>query len=413
MSRGVVFGRWMALHGALVRQVVRGLAPDGVIESWRGAAAESARRGTLPLVLYSQVAWDDVWQRPQELARGLAARRPVLYVSPVQVHRAAGPQRGRWTPVRAEAQGRLLVLAPLRLSGEYKAGAARRLNRAIVERALGPVVAGIPHLFLTNSPFSGHLARAAQPEVTGYDLIDDFCAFDWAHPDGRAQERWLLENCRFAFAGTESLREAYADKFARLTAPLEYLPSGVAFERLTAPQPEPPELRGLPRPRLLYVGSLNDRMDGALIARVAEAFPEGSLILVGPKGRTFSAPPFPGNVRELGLRPHADLPGFYQHCDAGLMPFADNEAARAINPIKTLEYLACGLPTLSTPIPDVERFYRPHVDIARPADWPERLRRMLAEESEKKRSARREFARGRSWEALCERVEAMLREVER
>jgi glycosyltransferase involved in cell wall biosynthesis len=35
------------------------------------------------------------------------------------------------------------------------------------------------------------------------------------------------------------------------------------------------------------------------------------------------------------------------------MPFALNEATRSISPTKTLEYLAAGLPVVSTRIPDV------------------------------------------------------------
>jgi glycosyltransferase involved in cell wall biosynthesis len=39
------------------------------------------------------------------------------------------------------------------------------------------------------------------------------------------------------------------------------------------------------------------------------------------------------------------------------MPFALNEATRAISPTKTLEYLAAGLPVVSTRVPDVVADY--------------------------------------------------------
>jgi glycosyltransferase involved in cell wall biosynthesis len=39
--------------------------------------------------------------------------------------------------------------------------------------------------------------------------------------------------------------------------------------------------------------------------------------------------------------------------DVALMPFALNEATRSISPTKTLEYLAAGLPVVSTRVPDV------------------------------------------------------------
>ena len=39
--------------------------------------------------------------------------------------------------------------------------------------------------------------------------------------------------------------------------------------------------------------------------------------------------------------------------DLALMPFALNESTRFISPTKTPEYMACGLPVVSTPIRDV------------------------------------------------------------
>jgi glycosyltransferase involved in cell wall biosynthesis len=39
--------------------------------------------------------------------------------------------------------------------------------------------------------------------------------------------------------------------------------------------------------------------------------------------------------------------------DVALMPFALNDATRAISPTKTLEYFAAGLPIVSTRVPDV------------------------------------------------------------
>ena len=46
------------------------------------------------------------------------------------------------------------------------------------------------------------------------------------------------------------------------------------------------------------------------------------------------------------------------------MPFARNEATRAISPTKTLEYLAGGKPVVSTPIADVISLYGDAVEIA-------------------------------------------------
>lgn len=58
----------------------------------------------------------------------------------------------------------------------------------------------------------------------------------------------------------------------------------------------------------------------------------------------------PSNVQaDLGVLDHDQLVNFYYNCDFGLLPFNTNlEITQAANPIKLWEYLACGLPVLST-----------------------------------------------------------------
>ncbi len=397
--------RWVAHHGFLAGQMVYGL-PRPRRGYWSRANRLKSKR--LPLFLYSQVAWDDVWQRPQEMALGLAKYRPVVYCSPVQVHQTAGPLRSRWKPVRTLIKGNLLILSPQILSGEYRNAGIRALNRAILARAIRPFVEGKPHIFLTNSPFSDDLIESLRPVRVGFDLIDDFCAFEWSPPDSRQRQKRILSQTHFSFAGTYALLQ----QFKGQAKDLDFLASGVDYAKMTARAVEPDELKRLPRPRLLYVGTLNDRLSGDLIDRVARSFPSASVVIVGPRRATFSAPAFPSNVVELGLQPHDRLPGFYQHCDLGIMPFADNAAARAINPVKTLEYLACGLPVISTPVPDVVRFYSPPVVVAEPEHWPEQIRMLLSHGRSHQAAERQQFARGRTWDTLVKKVEAQLRTLE-
>lgn len=377
----------------------------------RAIAAQPVRRGergATPLVFYSQVAWDTVWQRPQEQALGLAKHRPVVFVGPVQLHEHALRLRKRWEFVRTFEEGRLVVLSPLILSGEYRAAPIRRINRSIIWQALKPYIPAKPFHFLTNTPFVPWLAERLQPYRVFWDLIDDFCAFEWSPPDSRRLEAELLRHCDGAFAGTGALR----DRYERFFPSLPYLASGVQFERLTEPVPEPEALRGLPRPRLLYIGTLNDRLDGSLFAAAARACPQGSVVVVGPKHATFRAPQLPQNVHFLGLQPHQALPGFLQHTDLGLMPFADSPAAHAINPIKTLEYLACGLPVLSTPVPDVVRYYPGVVRTEKPHRWEEAAGELLAGDSPSERQKRVDFARERTWDRLVQAMEETLREYD-
>jgi hypothetical protein len=60
------------------------------------------------------------------------------------------------------------------------------------------------------------------------------------------------------------------------------------------------------------------------------------------------------NVHLLGRRPHADLPAFCKGFDVAINPFRINTLTVNANPLKVREYLAAGLPVVSTAIPEVE-----------------------------------------------------------
>jgi glycosyltransferase involved in cell wall biosynthesis len=74
--------------------------------------------------------------------------------------------------------------------------------------------------------------------------------------------------------------------------------------------------------------------------------------------------PVRSNIVRFGQQAYRDLPGILAAFDIALMPFARNDATRAISPTKTLEYLAGEKPVISTPITDVIDLYGDVVEIA-------------------------------------------------
>lgn len=361
-----------------------------------------------PLFFHSQVAWDTVWQRPQEQAIGLSRFRPVIFFSPVQLHELTQRLWDRWQFLRVLEGGRLVVISPLIFSGEYRSPAVRRINRLLMKILVRHLRDYDKLIYMTNSPFAPDLGEFLQPSAVLFDLIDDFCAFNWAPPGSREQEAKLISMTDLAFAGTGFLQKRYQDRLQGL----EFLPSGVRYSFLTTPVAEPEDIASLPRPRILYIGTLNDRLNGELFGALAREFPGGSVIAVGPRHETFRAPDLPSNVHFLGLKPHTELPGYYQHCDLGIMPFADNDAARAINPVKTLEYLSCGLPVLSTPIPDVLEYYPGVVRCELPEAWPAAARELLEGNDCAASATRQLFAQDRDWSQLVLAMERQIRRLE-
>ncbi len=53
----------------------------------------------------------------------------------------------------------------------------------------------------------------------------------------------------------------------------------------------------------------------------------------------------------LGSRPYSALPEVLRGADAALVPYAINDLTRSVFPMKVFEYLAAGLPVVTTPLP--------------------------------------------------------------
>jgi glycosyltransferase involved in cell wall biosynthesis len=96
--------------------------------------------------------------------------------------------------------------------------------------------------------------------------------------------------------------------------------------------------------------------------------------------------------------------------DVALMPFALNEATRSISPTKTLEYLAAGLPVVSTPVADVVADFGSIVRIApTPEEFAAACRQALHEPLEDRDARLRRIEHSYQWDEIASRVHRVLK----
>ncbi len=178
---------------------------------------------------------------------------------------------------------------------------------------------------------------------------------------------------------------------------------------------EPPELRDVPRPRIGYVGAVNDKLDADLLYRVAQAYPKASMLMVGPE-RPASAEMRRGlerlkaldNVFMPGAVPVERVPEFVAACDVGLLPYKQNAWTKAIHPLKLYEYLACGLPVVAVDIPSVHE-EAAVIAIAPDADaFVAAVGRALADDGPLQRAARQARAAQNTWRHRVERISELI-----
>jgi glycosyltransferase involved in cell wall biosynthesis len=333
-------------------------------------------RRTLLLCL-SHLRWDFVFQRPQHLLTRAARDHEVIFYEEPIYRPGATPR----LDLHETPEG-VTVAVPLLPEG-LKDAAALAAQRRLLDGLLAPE-AGRPMIAWFYTPMALEFAGHLRPDVTVYDCMDELSAFRGAPPRMLEMERALLARADLVFTGGRSLYEAKRGRHPRVSC----FPSSIDaphFAAARAPQPAPDDQAGIPGPRIGFFGVVDERMDVGLVGALAAARPDWSFVMIGPvvKIDPEGLPRLP-NLHWLGAKRYPELPRYLAGWDAGFMPFARNESTRFISPTKTPEFLAAGLPVVSTPITDVVRDWGPRegsdglVEIAaEPAAFAEALQRVL------------------------------------
>jgi UDP-galactopyranose mutase len=302
------------------------------------------------LLCFCHLKWEFVFQRPQHLMSRAARSMRVFFFEDPSWADIDAPRLEVW---RTD-QG-VHVARPVLPNGidwaAYDPAMRRLVDQLMADYGITAPVLWFytPHAL----DFAGHLQGAA----TLYDCMDELSAFLNADPELPARERRLMARCDLVFTGGRSLFEAKQGQHPEIHC----FPSGVDaghFEPARGPRPEPADQRDIGSPRAGFFGVLDERLDAALLAETADRRPGVQFVLIGPVAKIDPATlPRRPNIHYLGAKPYGALPDYVAHWDVALMPFARNAATRFISPTKTPEYLAAGLPVVSTAIPDVVRCY--------------------------------------------------------
>jgi glycosyltransferase involved in cell wall biosynthesis len=257
---------------------------------------------------------------------------------------------------------------------------------------------------LTTLPVTADLMGALPVRRWVYYCVDDFGV--WPGLDGTAMRR--LEELVVARADRLiAVSETLQEKLAGMGRRADLLTHGVdlAFWQDPAPGAEPACLRDVRRPLAVFWGLIDRRMDVAFVRRLAEALPQGTILLAGPEADPDPALLATDRVRRCGVLPFEDLPRLARAADVLIMPYADLPVTRAMQPLKLKEYLATGKPAVVRDLPAT----RPWGDCADLAAGPDEFARLAAERArtglpEAQRLARRRLAE-EGWQAKAETLE--------
>lgn len=384
---------------------------------------------TLPVICVSSIDWDFVWQGHQEIMSRFAARgQRVLFLENTGVRAprlSDGPRLWRrlinwrkgWAGIREETPN-LYVYSPLVLPYPNFTPVVQ-LNSILVLRTIRRWMRelGIRDMILFTwlpTGIARSLVEALDPAATVYFCCDNFASRTADAAKIEASENALLARTDLVLAHGIRLQERLEKKHSHVVL-MQYGISEDLFSQAVAHKHEKDQKKTT---SLVYgyVGGLHEHVDQELLVGLAKQYPDAEVRLIGPSQCDISNLRRQPNIQILGQRPHRDLPGYICDFDVGLIPYRKNSYTETVFPTKLTEYLACGIPVLSTDIPEVVAFEKRHpgsvlcakdshefFEIAEPG-------RIMQQEIRKK-DLRRQIAMQNTWGQKMSSLDSMINKV--
>ncbi len=358
-----------------------------------------------------------------EMMSVLARDHKVLYVNNPPTYKNIWQEK-RWSALGSSLEtiflkegGQVHVLHPspvlpinwLKQEGLYQtllAQNARVLARNI-RGAMRELEMANPIVINAFNPFYGkHLAGKLDEKHLLYYCYDEISAAPWCQAHGAKAEADFIPLTDLVITSSQALLER-----KQMLHPHTFLvENGVNFSLFHQAFHLKKNKHQAQKTTIGYLGSLDDRLDYALLAHCIQQLPNCQFSFVGRVQsqvgrRILKAYP---NVKLWGAKSPAELPNYLKDFDVGLIPFVKNEFTRNIYPLKINEYLAAGIPVVATDFAPLDAF-DDLVYVASDAhEFLVGVRSGLEPEEASRVATRVEMARSNAWEQRAGKLSDIL-----
>ncbi|MFN0159032.1 MAG: glycosyltransferase [Bacteroidota bacterium] len=400
-------------------------------------------RKQVHIYLFAPIPFSFIHQRPQSLAQAFLAQGiPVTYIEPCGfTEYLAGRKKGLLRLMVSSAWYWVLGVAallipslrtvPSRASGHPDRNNAlsivsmplvvpqnrfnfpflEKVNAAIFRQALRQrIFKHMPtteeSVAIVENPFFGNVLATDDFSQIYYDCLDEIALFS-GHAEVerfRDYELMLVRKSRGIFVTAEKLEERM--RTLRNDLPIVRVPNGVDFNWFQSRATEtgtPDDIALLRKPIVGYVGVLRSWLDYDLVAGMARAMPDVSVVIVGPwdfEERIKHLRDIP-NLYWFGRREYADVPRYINAFDVCIIPFLPGAISETTNPVKIFEYFALGKAVVSSPLHELQPYAKQGLlrIASHREEFVKALQESFVENDSVKTEERKEVARQNSWTA--------------
>jgi len=336
-------------------------------------------------------------------ARRIAARLPINRTKrPIASSSAATP---RQQPEHLDVRSPLVL--PLHR------GPARVVNRAVLHRvASGWRGSGAGRVLWTYTPTTYGLESGAPTVYHCVDLMANYPGID-----PRVIERGERHLARAGAVAIGSSREVsrHLERVGFHTV-IEWpnvadVEPFLAASELTRTAARDPKL-------VVFGGNISPyKVDCELVLALARRRPDARIVLAGPvalgggRGRLSLDELEAGGVELVGTKSIGELAALYASASVAIIPYLINEYTRGVLPLKVHEYLAAGLPVVSSALPSLDAVGNDVVIARDPLEFADAVSQRLGAWCDSDGERRRAFAREHSWTRRGAQARALVHDL--
>lgn len=358
-------------------------------------------------IFWGVIDWHFRHQRPQQLAQALAkAGRRVFYVSVNLVDTAEDgfsveqlDSAGRLFQINLNAKGAPAIYynpAGVDTTEQIRGSIGRMLQWADTNS----LVSVIQH------PFWYETAIVLPNSKVVYDCMDHHEGFGNVSEEMLAIEKALVTHSDLTIT-TSSWLDGLVGKS---TSKRALIRNAGEFDHF-ANAPEDVYRDPASKKIIGYYGAIAEWFDVDLIEKLAQRFPEHTILLIGADTVNAATQLSKySNVVFTGEKPYAELPAYLHAFDVCLLPFKVIPLTLATNPVKVYEYLSAGKPVVSVDLPEIRQFENLVHAAADHDAFMAAISQVLKNAEEPQRTLERQaFARNQTW---SHRAELLIKEIE-
>jgi uncharacterized SAM-binding protein YcdF (DUF218 family)/glycosyltransferase involved in cell wall biosynthesis len=213
------------------------------------------------------------------------------------------------------------------------------------------------------TPLIQSAIKAIDAKLTIYYCANNMAESSISASQVRPYEDVFLESVDIVFTTAYVIHE-YAKRFSEKVF---YIPPGIDFDKFESALEDdkniPNEINNINTPIIGYIGALSRVLDQKLLFALADQCSDFTIVLIGPEYVNIDLLKTKSNIVLLGPKPHNQLPHYIKLFDVGMVPYICSDFTEGVYPSKLNEYLAMGLPVVSTNLREIAESKKTYAEV--------------------------------------------------